>query len=84
MLAKFLQWIMTKKTWPEYMKLRARYVAGFLVTMMVVVTALMGAKVAQQRKWYRDAGCNTGDAGLVVAGHYYAPFDIQRYTPVLN
>ena len=85
MLAKFLQWITTKKHLCGYVKTRARCMAGFLVTMMVVVTSLIGTQgVVQQGKWYQDAGRSTGDAGLVLAGHYYAPFDIHRQTPVLT
>ncbi|PKL69872.1 MAG: hypothetical protein CVV30_00410 [Methanomicrobiales archaeon HGW-Methanomicrobiales-1] len=83
MLAKFLQWIMTKKPRPGYVKARARCVAGFLVTMMVVVTSLMGMlRVVQNRKWDRNSGCSTGNFGPALAGHNYVSFGIHRQAPV--
>jgi len=76
---------MMKKPPSGYVKTRARCMAGFLVTMMVVVTSLTGTQgVVQHGIWNQDAGRSTGDAGLVLAGHYYAPFDIHRQTPVLT
>jgi hypothetical protein len=83
MLAKILQWIMTKKPRPGYVKARARCVAGFLVTMMVVVTSLMGMlRVVQNRD--RASGRSTGDFGPARASHYSASFDIHRQAPVLT
>jgi hypothetical protein len=79
MLAKLLLWIMTKKPRPGCTKARARCVAGFLVTMMVVVTSLMGMlRVVQNRKLDRDSGRTTGDYGPALAGHNGASFNIHR------
>lgn len=79
MLAKLLLWIMTKKPRPGCTKARARCVTGFLVTMMVIVTSLMGMlRVVQNRKWNRDFGRSTGAYGPALAGHYCASFDIHR------
>ena len=79
MLAKFLLWIMTMKPRPGCTKARARCVAGFLVTMMVVVTSLMGMlRVVPTGKGYRDSGRSTGNYGTALSGHNYASFDIHR------
>ncbi|MDO9550248.1 MAG: hypothetical protein Q7J03_04685 [Methanoregula sp.] len=70
---------MTTKPRPGCTKASARCVAGFLVTMMVVVTSLMGMlRVVQNRKWDRDSGRRTRDYGPALAGHYCASFDIHR------
>lgn len=70
---------MTKNPRLGYAKERARFLAGFLVTGMVVVTVLMGMqRVMQNMECDPGSYRCTGYTGSVPAGQYYTLFDIHR------
>ena len=79
MFAQLLHRITTKIRRLGYAKERARFLAGFLVTEMVVVAVIMGMlRFMQNRECDLGSDHSTRYITSVPAGHCYAPFGIQR------
>jgi len=83
MFAKIFHRLTTKIRRLGYAREHARFLAGFLVTGTTVVAALMGkVRAVQSETCDPMSGYCAGHCGLLVPEQYYAPFGIQRQTPV--